>query len=249
MKSATLTLPDGRILNYHIRPSTRAKYMRMQFSVDKGLIVTQPKGISILRLTEWVHSKLDWISKVSLDVAAKREQLTPTEPLQRPDSLELTAINQNIRVQYILTKSRQIRMEHNKNGVLTLEGATDNTEHCILSLQKWTQNYAKQPLGLALQKESQRTGLSYESYRVKAQRSRWGSCSSRGNINLNYKLILMPTEWMRYTLIHELCHTQEMNHSKRFWALVEQHMPDYQRIHNEMKRADTVLPDWANYKL
>lgn len=252
MKSATLILPDGRTLNYRVRHSNRAKYMRMQFSSDKGLIVTQPAHVCEHVLADWINTKLDWISKASATVeekARQREQSSPGIELQRPETLELKAINQRIRVTYLKTASVQIASDYTDDGVLTLSGATDNTPFCIHVLQKWTQSYAKYHLGLLLQQLAQETGFSYNDYRVKDQKTRWGSCSSRGNINLNYKLLLMPAEWARYTLLHELCHTEEMNHSKRFWALVEKHMPDYRRIHEAMKTAETQLPAWANHRL
>lgn len=63
---------------------------------------------------------------------------------------------------------------------------------------------------------------------IKDTVSRWGSCSSDNNININWRLAMAPTRVMEYVIIHELCHTKEMNHSSRFWSLVEKCMPDYQ---------------------
>ena len=60
------------------------------------------------------------------------------------------------------------------------------------------------------------------------QRSRWGSCSSKHNLNFNWKLILAPPQALDYVVVHELCHLHEFNHSPRFWRLVESQMPDYE---------------------
>ena len=62
---------------------------------------------------------------------------------------------------------------------------------------------------------------------IREQKSRWGSCSSKGNLNFNWKLIMAPPEALDYVVIHELCHLYEFNHSPRFWALVEAQMPEY----------------------
>ena len=63
---------------------------------------------------------------------------------------------------------------------------------------------------------------------IREQKTRWGSCSSKGNLNFNWKLIMAPPEALDYVVIHELCHLYEFNHSPRFWALVSSHMPDYE---------------------
>lgn len=63
---------------------------------------------------------------------------------------------------------------------------------------------------------------------IREQKSRWGSCSSKGNLNFNWKLIMAPPQALDYVVIHELCHLYEFNHSPRFWALVGGQMPDYE---------------------
>ena len=70
-------------------------------------------------------------------------------------------------------------------------------------------------------------GITYGRVTIRAQRSRWGSCSSKGNLNFNCLLMLTPREVIDSVIVHELCHRKELNHSKAFWALVYEAMPDY----------------------
>lgn len=71
---------------------------------------------------------------------------------------------------------------------------------------------------------------------IKNQKSRWGSCSRKGNININYKIALLPTHLADYLIVHELCHIGQFNHSQKFWDLVGETIPDYKDRVVEMKK-------------
>jgi predicted metal-dependent hydrolase len=70
---------------------------------------------------------------------------------------------------------------------------------------------------------------------IRNQKSRWGSCSAKGNLNFNYKIALLPPELADYIIVHELCHIQQMNHSPRFWALVEQQILNYKDCRKQIR--------------
>lgn len=80
-----------------------------------------------------------------------------------------------------------------------------------------------------------RVKVSYGRITIRNQRSRWGSCSGKGNLNFNCLLMLMPPEIIDYVVVHELCHRREMNHSADFWRLVEDVLPDYKRHRQWLK--------------
>ncbi len=77
----------------------------------------------------------------------------------------------------------------------------------------------------------------YNKINIKNQKTRWGSCSKKGNLNFNYKITLLPSLISDYLIVHELCHLKEFNHSKGFWKLVEKTIPNYKSIRGELKKA------------
>lgn len=84
-------------------------------------------------------------------------------------------------------------------------------------------------------------GVTYGRVTIRNQKTRWGSCSSKGNLNFNCLLMCAPEKVLDYVIIHELCHRMEMNHSKRFWLLVEKYMPSYREQVRWLREQGTEL--------
>lgn len=83
---------------------------------------------------------------------------------------------------------------------------------------------------------AERIGVTYGRITVRSQKSKWGSCSGKGNLNFNCLMMLTPPEVRDYLIVHELCHRREMNHSPRFWAEVERVLPDYRERERWLKQ-------------
>ena len=96
---------------------------------------------------------------------------------------------------------------------------------CHARLEHWNQFY----------------NLQYNRVAIRNTRSRWGSCSSKGNLNFNYRIVFLPPELQDYLIVHELCHLQEMNHAAQFWALVAQQRPNYQQEIKALKTLEKEL--------
>ena len=98
--------------------------------------------------------------------------------------------------------------------------------------------YKQQALALAVDRVTyfnQRYGFTVNSISVRNQKTRWGSCSRKGNLNFNYKIVLLPQTLADYIIVHEICHLKEMNHSPKFWALVSRTTPDYKNMRKQLR--------------
>ena len=77
--------------------------------------------------------------------------------------------------------------------------------------------------------------LNYGKITIRNQKARWGSCSKKGNLNFNFKIVFLPLHLADYIIVHELCHLKEFNHAKKFWNLVAETMPNYLKCRNELR--------------
>ncbi|WOF16709.1 M48 family metallopeptidase [Methanoplanus sp. FWC-SCC4] len=103
-------------------------------------------------------------------------------------------------------------------------------------LENYLKERLKNDLTPRLDYFSEDMGVSYNRYSVKKQKTRWGSCSSKGNLNFNLRLIGLPPHLRDYVIVHELAHLKEMNHSRSFWSVVENHCPLYRDHRKELKK-------------
>lgn len=242
---ATLTLfPRDLVLDYSIRESGRAKTVRLNMTPEQGLVVVIPAGYNRNRIPAIIESKQQWIENARRWVEDQRRQLATRPPLAVPAAIDLQAIGESWTVANHRTASSRTTVREHKNGLLKISGPVNDLPACLSALSRWTGRKARTHLVPWLQELSDQTGLGYERVIIGNQSSRWGSCSPSGTISLNQKLLFLPGRLVRYVLVHELCHTVQMNHSKRFWSRVRRFEPAMVEHRRELGESWQLVPPW-----
>ena len=173
-----------------------------------------------------------------------RQKAVPDTPFP-PPRIELWACGENWRV-YVAGGDGRGRVSVIGPGLLALSGDAHNKHSMRLLLRRWLMERAREFLTPALEECARELGFDFERILIRRQRTRWGSCSANRHISINARLLMVEPKIAEYVLIHELCHTKEMNHSPRFWKLVERHEPDYRRLDRALTIAARQMPWWAN---
>lgn len=243
-------LADGRSCPYRIQESGRAGRIRLRLSAAEGLVVVVPTGVALPReeLERLLRDKSRWIAR-HLHRFAQAGRIAQVKDVVLPDCLDLPAINERWEVRYADPDANQTPMSTRvrvaTQGVIQVCGPeSGRAEERALALRAWVRAKAASALPTWLNALARDLRMPFSRVTIRDQRSRWGSCTRHGRINLNCKLLFLPPSWTRYVLIHELCHTKIMNHGPDFWTLLTLHEPQARSIRMEMRQAWRKLPAW-----
>jgi predicted metal-dependent hydrolase len=225
-----------------LRSSTRARRLILRLLNADTLELVLPEGVRPKQAADFLVKHATWIRE-----ARERRAACPAERERGlPSRIHLHAIQELWQVHGIFALGDKVRLvERSPGHLLELHGSIDRPHLWSALLQTWLKKRANLVLVPWLERIANRTGLDYRRVTVRLQRSRWGSCSCRQHINLNARLLLVAPELVDYLLIHELCHTRELNHSGRFWSLVERYCPQYKDLDRKLNAASRELPPWS----
>ena len=224
-----------RIVPYVLR---RARRRTIGLTIDhRGLRVGAPPRASLHEVESLIRHHSDWVAQ-KLDEWRSRR---PPEALQIIDGARLPMLGEVLQIRLALGGNHAFWNEH---GAPTLTLCLRSPDKAGRVLEKTLRERARTLFSERLAHYAQMLALPVPPLALSAARTRWGSCSARSGIRLNWRLIHFPRDIVDYVVAHELAHLREMNHSPRFWAVVGQLYPDYQAARGELKRLAAHCPQW-----
>ncbi|MGQ8337144.1 M48 family metallopeptidase [Sunxiuqinia sp. A32] len=221
--------PVGPVL---LKKSNRSRHLRLRVNSGGQAQVSMPAVIPESKVIHFVKSKTEWIQQQQQKILAGLTVYTTDTAFQ-------TKFH---KLKIVITNQKRIT-NHVGNGILQINiperydiQQPEIQQFIRQTLNNLMRNEAKFYLPERIAQLAGKYGFSYEKVFVKHVKSRWGSCSSVNNINLNIHLMRLPDHLIDYVLLHELAHTIEKNHSKRFWDLLEKVCPGTKTFNKELKK-------------
>lgn len=234
------------LFSYRVRVSSRSRSIRLRVTPVHGLEVVLPRGYETVHVPALIAREERWIRAALERVESYRKSLEVGAIWVPPPEIALTAAGVVWYVSATKTSACSVTVRERGLDRLAISGAIDDERACRAALGRWLVRRAHVHLMARLQVLSRETGLRCTRASIRRQKTRWGSCSQHGSISLNAKLLFVPRELVDYVLIHELCHLTELNHSRRFWALVERYCPDFRERDRRLRIMWSHIPPWAN---
>lgn len=209
----------GSPITIGIRTSKRARRLRLISGIN-GVEAIVPQGYSAEELDSFVSSKKDWIIKTSRYYAKMKERCGAPEPG--------TIYFLGEKYRFHVVKDRRPSAVVSEAMKLVTFHVTDRRKQ-KQDMQQWYKEQTGMIIAERLPVLAAKLNLKYNAVRIKSQKSRWASCSKKGNLNFNLLLAAAPLEVIDYVIVHELMHLVELDHSPRFWQLVGAADPEYKK--------------------
>lgn len=233
-----LSIKHGsRTINFEVVYRKR-KTMAITVEPPDKVTVIVPVGMKEEAIKRNVKTKAHWIVK-------KLSELKDIKPVAEAkrfvDGECFLYLGQNYSMQIQFIDNLPAPKVKLIEGKLLISTPTEDKEIIKKALEKWYRERAREVINERVKYYQFVIGAKPSRVNIKEQKKRWGSCSSKGNLNFNWKLIMAPPEIIDYVVVHELAHLVHLNHSKQFWALVESILPDYKERRKWLNNNGQVL--------
>jgi len=215
---------NGQTISYILKRSARAKHVRLEMKRETGLTVVTPKSYEVGHVPGLLEAKRGWILS-NLEKYSEVQSLRAKKELKSGDTVPYLGRDLKVVARQNHANAGSVKLERN-TLVVSLTSANSRLNP---ALEQWYRMQAAKLLKKKADELSTQLGLTCNRLIIRGQKTRWGSCSHKGNLSFNWRLIMAPEPVINYVIIHELTHLKEMNHTKRFWQLVAEHCPQWRK--------------------
>lgn len=230
---------------YTIKVSRRARHVSLRITQEDGLVVIIPVGFDENRVPRILAEKANWIARTQKRLTHQPRPASPELAQAFPPFIYLPLTGATWKVEYVSSPSRSITLTQPDQQTLRLTGAVGSRSLCGVALRRWISRQARIILPPALIALAREKNIVIGNITIRNQRTRWGSCSRLKSISLNQKLLFLSPDLVRYVMLHELCHTRVMSHSRKFWEQVANYDPDYKMKIKALRESLKYLPVWS----
>jgi len=224
---------------YQVIKSKR-KTIALSFDKECNLIVKAPLWVPKRQIDAFVAEKADWIEATKIRLLRAKEEAAGSRI--KLESGEVLSFLGDRRILTVIREDRKrAKVACVLDRLLLYVPYEADYEYKREQLEKWYRKEAAELLREKAEEFADKLQVTYADIKIKDQKSRWGSCSSKGNLNFNWRIIMAPEPVCDYVVIHELCHLKYMDHSENFWKLVESICPEYRRYRKYLKEKGMCL--------
>jgi len=225
---------------WRVRESERARRLTVRVFHSGRVEVVVPSRTSPRTVERFLERHRGWIERKREEAMRRAVPPSPFPPVR----IDLPSCDESWRL-HLAGGTGRAKLLRTTEGIVSIGGDTSDAHTVRLVLRRWLTNRAHELLAPMLRECARELGFEFERVLVRRQRTRWGSCSTRGTISLNCCLLFQRPPVVRYLLVHELAHTLHMNHSPRFWHRVGRHCPDYLKLDRELLDGWRRVPSWV----
>jgi predicted metal-dependent hydrolase len=221
---------------FAVRVSSRARRLTARVHIGGRVEIVVPVGVSARAVRDFVQRFTPWIDR---KVAAMQCYAAPSAEV--PEHIDFMFTGERFELEW---RHSALRSVPAPDGDRLVVHAAD-AEQARLKLRGWLKAAAEERLVPELMRLARELKYPVQRVVIRCQRTRWGSCSTRGTVSLNCSLVFLRPQVVRYLFVHELAHLRHMNHSTGFWRLVEALEPDYRSLDRELLAGWRTVPLWV----
>jgi len=219
-------------IEYRLRRSDRARHPRVIVTQEGGVEIVLPRGMAVRHAEPLLAEKRRWIERT----LRRFEEARAGAPTRLEDGGVVPYLGEQLSLGVRVEPGRVRPRVASRRDSLEVAVGEPGANALRDALERWYRREARREIGTRLDAATRRAGRTYGRLSIRAQQTRWASCSSSGEMSFNWRLVLGPARVLDYVVEHEVAHLDVPDHSPRFWDLLAERCPEYREHERWLRR-------------